>query len=235
MKILVTGSGRSCTNWMAEIVKSCGKFHWVGVPEDRSLYMKPMLPDNYASKLATDHPSFTEASMRMLMSREPDLNIFWCFKHPVANVMSKIVRGQPHSKGGDKPGENVSADGTLKMAIEAVRRSWELCRIAEGLHSIAKQVMRVRLEDLILRESVMRTKIAGFMQAERDEVDMKAFVNTPNMFHKARYGGTVHRDQTEIYQRWESAYDGFFKDRRDDIDKAVTALKDMCKDLEYEL
>ena len=229
MKILVTGCGRSCTNWVSEIVKATKKFNWVGIPEDRNLFNRMHLPDGYATKLAVEHPTFTESNLRALGEINPDLRILWSVKHPVANVMAKIYRGRPASEGGDKVTENVSADGTIETAIAAIRKSYDL------ILKVPVQTMIVKVEELILRRSHMRKAFAEFLDVYPTKVHLEAQENTPNKYHSERYGDKVDKAQADIYTNWEEAYEGYFADKEELIEQAKAELQDVAKIFEYEL
>jgi hypothetical protein len=235
MKVLITGCGRSCTNWVSEIVKSTGRFDWVGVPEDRNLFLPPQkkLPPNYATKLATEHPTFSEHTLKILTKSNPELAIIWCIKHPVANVMSKIYRGRPASEGGDKTTENVSADGTVETAINAVKKSFRLNNVA--IEKPFLEVLNIRLCDLILTTDSVVSGLAEFLNCKPQNLDPYAFENTPNRYHKKRYGDRVDKSQAHIYENWETAYGGYFADKEDIVEKARDELKGVANEWGYEI
>jgi len=229
MKILVTGCGRSCTNWISEIVKATKKFNWVGIPEDRNLFNRLHLPDRYATKLAVEHPSFTESNLKALGEINPDLRILWSVKHPVANVMAKIYRGRPASEGGDKVTENISVDGFIETAILAVRKSFDL------IQNVPVDTMIVKLEELINKKRLIIDSMGAFMKMHPTKIRIDAFEKTPNRYQLARYGKSVDKSQAEIYNNWETAYDGYFADKKDLIEKAKEELQDVAEFFKYEL
>lgn len=227
MKILVTGCGRSCTNWVSEIVKSTNNFNWIGTPEDRNFFQRLTLPPQYASKLATENKGFNANSLLIMSKVNPDLRFLWCFKHPVANVMAKIVRGRPASEGGDKRTENTSDDGHLDTAIAAVKKSYEI-------YSEFKDIsLDVRVERLIEVPVSMESFLEDYLEASR--FDLNSFRNTPNKYHQKRYGKKVDKSQAKIYENWKTAYDGYFADKEDWIQKMREELEGACKGLGYGL
>lgn len=230
MKILVTGCGRSCTNWVSEIVKATKKFNWVGIPEDRQVFSRLSLPDRYATKLAVEHPTFTKANLRALSEFNPELRILWSLKHPVANVMAKIYRGRPASEGGDKNTENVSADGYIDTAIASIRKSYEMILEAKTV-----PILIVKVEDLISNHKVMRRGFSSFLAVDRDKIKIHSFENTPNSYHKKRYGKRIDKDQADIYNNWRTVYDGYFADKEELIEQAKKELQDVARFFNYEL
>lgn len=231
MKVLITGCGRSCTNWTAEIVKATNAFQWFYYPEDRELFTRTKLIPNYTTKLTTEHKDFNLKNLREIMRWNEDLYILWCFRHPVANVMAKIVRGQPASFGGDKSGEVLSDDATLESAINAVKTSHYL--YSKVMDS--EKVQLIRLETLIVLPEDARFMLYKFLNVPLIDIHLDAFKDTPNEYQKKRYGDKVDMSQAYVYENWQEAYDGYFKDKEADIDIMREKLKDVCDDLGYEL
>ncbi|GAG86068.1 unnamed protein product, partial [marine sediment metagenome] len=123
-KLLVTGAGRSCTNWVTQICKATGRFNFYGPSEDRNFPWKIFLEPKYATKLATENSGFIKCMLKRKLKLYKNLKIIWCFKHPVANAMAKIIRGQPTSRGGDSESNFRAIDATLKTAIAAIKKSF---------------------------------------------------------------------------------------------------------------
>jgi hypothetical protein len=174
---------------------------------------------------------FTEENIDNLLLDNHDMKILWCFRHPVSNAMSKIIRGRKASEGGDKRDETVSDDATLESAIKAVKYSYEMCmRFSDEC-----PVENVMLELLILDPEYEKKRLSEFLEVDIEKIDIYAFRNTLNNYHEKRYGNKIDKKQAHIYKNWKTAYDGYFADKNDWIDRMKSEFKDMAFDLGYDI
>jgi len=230
-KLLVTGAGRSCTTWIAQICYSICKFDFQIEKEDRSFPWKIILKPNYGSKLATENLGFTKSMLKNKMEFYEGLKIIWCFKHPVANAMAKIVRGQPSIKGGDSKNNILASDATVETSIIAVKKSFKLFSYFKS--QFPSRVLMVKLEDLILNSKATLKEICDFLNTPFDFNYLLSFRNTPNIYQRKRYGDEIDKSQAKIFQNWKNAYNGYFKNRKEDIKRLIDGLTEICKELNY--
>jgi len=231
MRVLVTGTGHSGTTLLREVVINLGtlKFHsnHFSKEEDRTFFKRKILPENYMTKLATPNPPFPNAftieALIQRMTEYSDLHLLFSFRHPVDTCMSKIVRGQRHSDGGDKYWESVSPDGTVTGAILAVKLAHEIHRRIWQL--FPKRIMAVSFGNLLLAPKKEITKIARFLGVEVTRRALVFYRYNSNPYQFRRYGTALDRSQVGLHTRWRTAYNGFFKDREKDINKLREAFK----------
>lgn len=240
MRILVTGTGRGGTTLTKEVVKGLGIVDWhpkkVGRQEDRNFFKREMLPQNYGTKLATPNPissdqahlygkehrygneySFTIENLIKRMREYKDLHLIFSFRNPVDTCMSKIVRGQKHSDGGDKSWEEISPDGTPEGAILAVRL---LCKIYREIKRLyPERVLAVSFQNLLLNPEKEVGMIARFLGVTATKKALEFYKYNSNRFQFKRYGASLDKSQVGIHKRWKTAYDGFFRNREKDIRK----------------
>ena len=147
MRVLVTGCGRGGTNLGIEVVR-CLKIPTTRNVEDRSFFQR-VLPASYATKLATENKGFTKESIKEKLKEYSDLKIVFMLRHPFDNVMSKIVRGQPRSLGGDNLTEQVMPDGTVDGASKALEYMYEIYNSLVTDDIYKNRVLTVKMEELI--------------------------------------------------------------------------------------
>jgi hypothetical protein len=231
IKVLVTGAGRSCTTWVAQICYSTGRFDFQIKHEDTLFPWRIILRPNYGSKIATEKIGFIKSMLEKKMQFYKDLKIIWCFKHPVANAMAKIVRGRPVSIGGDFEYSFLASDATLETSILAVKKSFNLFSYFKS--KFPNRVLSVKLEDLILNSEKKLKEICEFLNIPYDFDYLLSFKNTPHKYQRKRYGGAIDESQAKIFENWRTAYNGFFKNKKKDIKILIDELKEICRKLDY--
>jgi len=240
MRILVTGTSRGGTTITKEVVKGLNIVDWYpkkpGREEGRNFFKYEILPQNYGTKLPTPNPispdqshlygkehrygneySFTIENLIKRMREYKDLHLIFSFRHPVDTCMSKIVRGQKHSDGGDKSWEEVSPDGTPEGAILAVKLLDKIYKEIDWLYS--KRILAVWFDNLLLNPEAEVGIIARFLGVTATKKALEFYKYNSNRYQFKRYGANLDKSQVGIHKRWETAYDGFFKDRGEDIRK----------------
>ena len=232
MRVVITGPGRGGTNWVTEVVRASGVFNFTKQVEDRKLFLRnDTLPDNYGTKLSTENEGVNVKNLSTLMNLYDDLYIIFTFRNPVANCMAKIYRGRPSSVGGD--GSNiVSADGTVDTAIKAVSYSYKVYTKMKSLY--LSRVHIVKLEDLILHNKEAVDGICNFLSISSNNDMYNAHKNNRNVYQKKRYGDKVDTTQVYLHKNWETAYDGFFKNRNKQIVKLNKSLISISNGLGYD-
>lgn len=232
MKVLITGSGRTGTNWLTEIVRASNQFAFTASVEDRQFFNRRNLPGRYGTKLATENVGFNWHNINRMMEKYDDLRIIFSIRHPVSTCMSKIVRGQPSYQGGDAS-NNLAPDATVEGSIKAINHTFNL--FVKLKKKFPQRVMKIRLEDLITDVSTEVDRICKFLDINFKEGMLEAYKNTRNKYHRKRYGNCIDKSQKRVYKEWRSAYNGFFKNKMKDIDKIKKGTKYIVEVLGYRL
>lgn len=209
MRVIITGPGRGGTNWVTEIVRASEKFKFTKAVEDRTLFEKKRpLPDKYGTKLATENVGFNEENIDKLMRFWDDMRLIFVFRHPIANCMAKIYRGQPSSRGGDGA-DKFAGDATAPTAIKAVKHAYDMYVFTKKRYP--DRVTFIKLEDLILNNKSTVDYICQFLSIPPINAMYSAYKNNRNTYQKERYGDDIDKSQAFLHENWDSAYDGFFK------------------------
>ena len=232
MRIFVTGASRSGTTLVREVVigLEIAQFHCSGVnkEEDRSFFLYRKLPENYMTKLpAPYHPNptsgYTLENFIKYVKRYEDLHAIFSFRHPVDICMSKIVRGQKASGGGDREFEKRSPDSYVLAAISAVK--WATSMYKELKKLFPERLLAVRMENLILHPEMEVKRIADFLGAEVTERSLLFYKYNSNVYQHVRYGSKLDTSQVGIHKRWQTAYGGFFKNKEKEIKSFTKAFE----------
>jgi len=232
MRIFVTGPSRCGTTLVREVVigLKIAQFHCSGAnkEEDRSFFLYKELPENYMTKLPVPHSSnitsgYTLENFIKYMKRYKDLHAIFSFRHPVDACMSKIVRGQKASRGGDREFEKRSPDSYVPTAISAVKFATSIYK--EFKKIFPGRLLAVKMEHLILSPDAEVKRIADFLGAEVTKESLLFYKYNSNVYQYMRYGSKLDTSQIDVYERWQTAYGGFFKNREDDIKKLKEAFK----------
>ncbi len=219
MRILISGNGRTCSNWLLASMGGTGLFELYHRVEDRGVYRRRELHKDYLSKVCIENKGIDEDLFRELLGKHEDLRILWCIRHPVATAMAKIKRGST-SEGVPK-----AVDATPEEACKWVMKSYNMFK---ALSDTAK-VIGVRQEGLILnglqtiKDIFTVLGITGHNDDYCERILMN-FKKTGNSGQMARYGDKIDISQAYIHENPETAYDGFFKDRTEDIEYIKNTL-----------
>lgn len=220
MRILVTGAGRGGTNLVRAVVKELNVVNFTVKEEDRELFNHKALPENYGTKLTTENKGFTIKNIAKLMNDHNDLCIVFSLRNPVDNCMAKMVR-------------TTSSDSPIEIAIATVKYTYLLHKMLTGL--FPRRVYTVKMDDLILRPDIMVDKIAQFLRVKPTKKALEFYKYNVNSSQIKRHGRELQVGQIGIYKRWDTAYDGFFKNRKHDVVFAAKQLSEMIKSLEHKL
>lgn len=230
-KVLISGAGRSGTNWLTEIVRASDEFKFTEAVEDRNLFNYESLPGQYGTKLATENKGFNWKNMDKMMDKNKTLKVLFSVRHPVDLCMAKIKRGQPSSQGGD--GSNkLAPDATVNGSIKAAKKMYKLSKKLKEKYP--DRVMFVKLEDLIENTENEVKKIARFLGTGINDKMLNAQAFNRNTHHQKRYGGEIDKSQRNLFKRWNSVYNEFFKDKKDDLTKICNETKHIVEWMNYE-
>lgn len=240
--VLVTGPGRSCSNWVLEIVRLTNKYRFMHVEdpntghvyvEDRAFLKQKehKIEDmDYCIKCCTEN-DFTLEDLKYQMDRYPNMKVIFTMRHPIDLCMSKIVRGQPKSMGGDNTTEETATDGTMSGAIESLKVADKcLSMLADNYED---RLMIVRLEDLLCATVYETIRIAQFVgPVMPDEKMIQAYKYNRNKYQSDRYNGEKDMSVINLHQNLDTAFDGFFK-RNDSIDITHEDLEELVESWNY--
>ena len=232
MRILVSGVGRSGTCLLTEVVRGLDMVNFSERLEDRRFFKYKDMPENYGTKFATDQRGFSMGNFMKVMDQYENLHLIFSLRHPIDIFLSKIWRGQKPSDGGDGSREQVSADGTVETAIIAISDFYS--KYVFALSHYSEKTYSVKLEDLIHRPEMYVRNIANFFQTNPTERAFKFYEYDRNRYHQERYKKQLDSSQVGLHKRWDTIYDGFFKDRKHDIEHARTMLYFVIKGLGYD-
>ncbi len=222
MRVIVVGADHSGTNWALEIVRFSGTYEFTEAVQDPQFFEYERLPENYGTKIPTEHKDFTLRHMKKIMHRNDKMKVIFTTRHPIDLALSKMYRGQPSELGGDTPGYSPDANplGALH-AIESMYLMWKHMNLRWP-----NRMLTVRLEDLILDPEKPVGEICAFLDiAPVPEMNVAyRFIRVEQKHTRYRY--RIHRDQVGLHKRWDSIYDGYFKQK----ESAIVMLK---KELAY--
>jgi len=242
MRILVTGTGRGGTTLLREVVIGlnvarfyCGVY---SKEEDRAFFNYNELPEGYMTKLTLPNSSNLGRDtccegLSNYMEKYNDLHLVFSIRHPVDTCMSKIVRGQKHSDGGHKWGEEISADGTIETAIKAVISMHDIYKTVKKRYPT--RVLAVKMEELILNPREAIGRIATFFHCGVTQRSLTFYMYNSNPYQFRDYGTELNTNQINLYEKWQTAYDGFFSQREKDIERAKHELRSEIKDFGYNI
>lgn len=231
MRVLVTGAGRSCSNWVTEILRVANELNFTSSIEDRQFLDSKTLPEKYSTKLCTEYPNFTEKTLCKIMDTYSDLHLVFSVRNPVNNCLSKIARGRKKSEGGDTLVELVAKDSTPKTAVSTVIYSLDLFKILKAKYK--ERVVYVRLEDLILNNELTIRNLCSSLNLQFKEEMLLAYKNNRNNFQKQRYNKSIDTEQAYLYKKWDTIYDGLFKDKINDLNFINNSLQTYSKEFDY--
>lgn len=208
MKVLVTGAGRGGTNLLTSLMMKISNLNFTVEVEDRKFFNYDKLPENYATKLSVENFGFDEENIFSSMSKNSDLYTLFVLRHPFDNCLSKIYRGRPASKGGDKTTEIVSADATKETSVIAVKKLYKILEFVTS--NFEDRCMVVKMEDIILNPDIVVDKISKKLNF--NPKNYEGFQeNNKNRYQKKRYGTKIDQGQINLYENLSSSYDGFFE------------------------
>lgn len=194
-QVLITGCGRSGTNWLTEIVRASGQYKFTDQIEDRGLFGKNKLPYRYGTKLATENKGFTSNALIKLMKENPKLQVLFSVRHPIDNAVAKIKRGQPSSKGGDGS-DQLAPDATVDGATKAIKHMQKIYDDVSA--EFGDRINFVRLEDMINDPYQATKDVAEFLQIPINAQMLTGNRNNRNEHHKQRYGNFIDRSQLKV-------------------------------------
>ena len=231
MKILVTGTGRGGTNLVTELIRYMKIVIFTPQVEDRSFFDSSILSNNYGTKLAVDNMKFNVLNIKKMMDNNHDLFVVFSLRHPIDNALSKIVRGQPQSKGGDSTTEERAPDGTIEGAVAAIQFMYEIYLYLQ--ENYPERLLVVKMEDLILEPKATAERVCDYFNTKFNDDILDFHKNVRNNYQKRRYGNDLVKN-VKLYTDLNNNFDGHFKNKNEIVVQLNEGLKDIIIGLDYE-
>lgn len=230
MKILVTGAGRGGTNLAIELIRSTDFFDVTDKVEDRDFFSDKKLKDKYATKLATEYVDFNENNIIKVMTSNEDLNIIFVVRNPIDHCLSKIMRGQTKSNGGDSYVDEIAPDGTLDGSIDSLKHMFKIFKFFQNNYS--DRFIWLRMEDLISNPKEVAIMISDKLGFQFTDKMLDFYSKNRNPFQKKRYGNNLVK-RIDVYKDLENNYNGFFVGKSDYIDIIKKELMFIINEFDY--
>ena len=233
MRILVSGVGQGGTCLLIEVVRGLNIVEVTSKVEDRKFFRYKVLPNNYGTKLVVDQKVFSLDKLIELMNNYPDLYVLFSLRHPMDAFMSKLVRGQKPSDGGDGTLEKdvLSDVGTVDGALSAIEHFYSIYKDIKS--RFPERVLVVKLENLITMPKKEVERVAKFFGIEPNQRAFEFYKYNRNEYQEKRYGNSLDKSVIGINKRWDTWHNGFFKDRKADIDFVFDRLATIIQDWGY--
>jgi len=231
MKILVTGAGRGGTNLATELIKKFNVVKFTSNVEDRNFFTYKKIQDKYATKLATENKGFTIEAIDTMLKNNPDLFIVFVVRNPIDNCLSKILRGQPKSKGGDSMVEELAPDATIDGSIKALNHMFKIYNFIS--ENYKDRLIMFKMEDLIENTKSVIDEISKKIKINNNIDDIYEFYkNNRNKYQKSRYGDNL-ANNVNLYQDLDNNFNGFFKNNKEIVKTLENNLKDIINTFNY--
>lgn len=216
MRVLVAGAGRSGTCLLTEVVRGLEVVRFSKAVEDRRFFNYKTLPENYGTKNATEPEYFTPESIMQLMELYSDLRLIFSARHPVDICLSKIKRAEGV--------EDKAVDGTVEKAVFYVMKAYQIKKAM--INFFSERTLIVKFESLLMFPFREILRVADWFGVSLTDNALNFYKHNRNRYHRERYGRMIDLLQIGTHARPEIAYDGYFKDRLDDIEKMKKELED---------
>ena len=230
MKILVTGAGRGGTNLATELIKKMNIVNFTSNIEDRNFFTYNILMDNYGTKLATENKGYSIETIDRMMKNNTNLYIVFVVRHPIDNCLSKIVRGQPKSRGGDSIVEILAPDATITGSVEAINNMYNIHKFLSENYN--NRLITFKMEDLIIDTEHVVNMIADKLNIKVSSDIYNFHKFNRNKYQKERYGDTLHV-QVDLYKNLKLNFNGFFNGKSNYINVLSETLKEIIEYFNY--
>lgn len=234
MRILVTGAGRSGSNLVAAIVRCFPEVTFDRKTEDRNFFKYGTLPENYGTKLCFENNGYTIEALDRMMREYPDLKVILSVRHPVDNCLCKVVRGQPKgSLNTDSGVDYISPDATPEGAIKFVKMANDVWEMLNKNHPNRFAV--VGMEDIIKDVVDVADDLQFFLGLDKEADLSKFYSNKINVHQAKRYGTELRENQIDLYKKWDTIYGGYFKNRKEYVDRVKKELLETVDQFGYKI
>jgi hypothetical protein len=240
-KVLVTGVGHSGTNLFSDVIRASGYYNFYKGQEDRvfTLGLTPLLMLNYGAKLACDSSSFIPEGFATVMDKFPGTQVIVTIRHPFDIALSTCYRELPASMGGDAAEEVEVGPFTMAHATHYLKRWNErnFTMLADIINTYGPQgrAMMYSMESLLEEPEVVAKDIARFLEIEYVPEMAEPWKLNRHPRQKQRYKGELDMGQINLYQRWNTIYDGFYSDKKDFVDTLALGLMPTAAAFNYRI
>jgi len=222
MQVVVLGTGRSGTNMILETLRGNDIFIPSISVEDKHVFNRGgiIYPDYYLTKSDIEYTPW--AMFANAMNLNLDMKIIWAIRDPRDTVLSKLYRG--------RQSEYWAYDATTWGCIGTMNMAFGFFLMLTSTYS--ERVYAVRMEDMLLNQEEVVKHMCGWIGIEYKD-DMKYFYT--RMREKSK--GYTNIDLGEIgkYKRLDTIYDGFFKDKHEEVDLIFNNIKYITQFFGYKL
>jgi hypothetical protein len=228
-KVVVTGASHAGTTLAAAIVRASGQFDFYFGTEFRDLFTKDLTP-RHGCKLSTDNMTFED--FEALFSKYKDLYIIFSVRNPVDIALSHIFRARPQEEGGDSWDGETDELANVEGACFRVRHMFDL--YVKLKEKFPERMLVVNMEDTIRDLDRTLKIVCGFLFIDRTPSMEKPWEYIVHKFMDKRYN-KMDTSQIDVYKRWETAYGGFYADKKEVVVELCKELKPIAEYLGYEL
>lgn len=214
--IVVMGNGRCGTNILLEILRGSKELNASKIPEDKTIFKrKDRIQKNYLTKSDINYCDIED--IKKTIKNNPDIKILWMIRNPKDMCLSKIYRGQP---GHDC--SSLADDATFEGCMKDMNKMF---RIYKELSS-NKNVKLVKMEDLLLSIENKTKEICRWIGINYQE-DMKFFYKRMRNKQKAKRYKNIDLSVIDIWKRWKTIHNGWFKEKKNLVKKIFENTKEM--------
>jgi len=227
--VIVLGCGRSGTNMTLEILRGNPYFNASKPSEVKDLFNgDKRIPDKYLTKCDTCY--FNIDQLMAFMNRNSHTRAFFTIRDPRDMAMSKLRRGVPVSEGGDCA---VLADDATPSGLFAdIKKTSEIIREAMNILPFGRRSI-IHMENTLRGVEAMSRWMCEFIGIPYHS-DMPNFPERIRVKEKRKRYDKVDKGQVALWKNWETAYDGWLKDRFD-MPAIFKSLENITQEWGYEL
>ena len=228
MSVVVVGCGRSGTNMVLEILRGNSFFKATEPPEDKKVFhSSKSYSQRYLTKCDTAYFNFEKLEMVMEMNHM--MKLVWTVRDPRDMILSKMRRGVPRSNGGDC--KTLADDATPDGAIKDIERMMVLLISAIKRYS-PNRLLVVKMEDVIQNIEISVAGLCRFLKIDI-EMNMLTFYDRMRNKDKAKRYSGIDKSQVAMWKRWDTVYDGWFKESKHDIPGLFNRISGVTEWLGY--
>lgn len=242
-RVFVTGVGHTGTNLLLVVVLASGQFELIGYGMEDRMFCSSipvLVTHNYLAKLALDSPYFKTIGWMNNMNKFPGLKTLVTCRHPVDAILSGAYRDLPVVAGGDADElkDNDIPKFDLEHAIEltGLFNNTYLPLIAGVVNAFGptQRAKLYRMEDLLSNTELVAEEIAGWLNIEYSDDMARPWEYNQHAKQQERYENKK-ADQIDVYKRWDTAYDGFYADKKDFVFAVAERAKPFASVFGYDI
>lgn len=228
---IVLSTGRSGTNLVLESLVGNPYFTPTEYPEDKILFQTGFkLPDRYLTKSDTVYiPTYNY--LKSFMQNNVNANIIWVLRHPYDHCLSKLYHGRPPQGWDPKKIYRYTDDCFPEGCISNIKWMYSLLKQAE--HDYPLRILRVKMEDILLNIEAETKRMCQWLCILWDEDMMNAPKRSRHEGNKKEYGDKIDKSRIDLYKDLDTAYGGYFSDKKSEVQKVFDAVEYMIGEFGY--